>query len=424
MRVGLMTWGTEGDIRPFFALAATLRQRGHDVQLAYVNVEGRDLAHLGTAVGVDSQSVCAGYFRAQRERISDHARKNFRIANPIKQLDRILADTLDPVVDEMFTVGRQLAARSDLVITHFLAHPVVSAAEAEQRPFACLAFAPVFPTRHHPPMGAPRLGRLLNPALWWVANRAMDSILAARVNHLRQREGLSVEPDVSAQLLRNARLLLLAVSPILWPRPDDWDARIEQCGFLELREAGSAGELEAPLRNFLDAGAAPAFFSLGSMANLEEARAAAAVRAMVEATTRLGVRAVVQAPAAALVEAPQRDDVYYLSRAPHALLFPRCSVIVHHGGAGTTHAALRAGRPSIIVPHIGDQFFWADTLKRHGVASAPLRAHTLDAKRLESRLRDVLSRPDMITRAEALGARLREEQGATLACTHIERLEP
>jgi sterol 3beta-glucosyltransferase len=422
VRVGLQTWGTEGDIRPFFALAHALKERGHDVHLVYSNVEGRDMASLGRAAGIEAQDVGGDVFRRNRGRIAARARENFRIGNPVKQLNRIFEDTLDPIADEMYEAGRQLAARSQLVVAHFLAHPVISAAEVAARPYVCLAFAPVFPTRHHPPMGAPRLGPLLNPFLWWVAGRAMDSILAPRVNPLRERVGLPTARDVSAQLLRRARLSLLAMSPQLLPRPADWDERIQLCGFLSLDEDGRDGALEPQLLRFLDSGPPPAFFSLGSMANLDEERAAAAVHAMVEATSRLGTRAVVQLPEAALAKARHAANIHYLSRAPHALLFPRCSVLLHHGGAGTTHAALRAGRPSIVIPHIADQFFWADTLQRLGVGAAPLRATALDARGLESRMRDVLSNPDRVARAEALAAKLREERGAQRACECIEQL--
>lgn len=416
----MQTWGSEGDIRPFFALGEALARRGHEVRLLYTNVDGRDLSSLGGSFRADD--LCGAYFRDHRAQITARARENFRIRSPIRQLDRILEDALDPVAEEMLDAGRQLCASSDLVVTHFLAHPAVTAAEAESRPYACLAFSPVYPTRHHPPMGAPRLGPLLNPALWWVAGRAMSSVLAARVNRLRERAKLPSVRDVSGEVVARARLSLLAMSPALLARPDDWDARIQLCGVITLREAPHAdAPLDASLRSFLEAGPPPAFFSLGSMANLEDERAAASVQAMVSATANVGIRAVVQAPPPVLAAAPRADHVHYVARAPHALLFPRCSLVVHHGGAGTTHAALRAGRPSVIVPHIGDQFYWADLLCRRGVAAPPLPAPSLDAPRLEKRLRAVLATPEMTTRAEALGRALAEEDGAELACDLLEK---
>ena len=423
MRIGLQTWGTEGDIRPFFALADALKRRGHEVKLVYTNVEGRDLSALGRASDIASQSLSSDYFRKHQEHISARARENFRIGNPIKQLHRIFEDTLDPVVDEMFDAGRALSAWSELTVVHFMAHPAVSAADAEARPYACLALAPVYPTRHRPPMGAPQLGALLNRALWWVAGRAMHSILATRVNGLRQRAGLPAATDVSAQLLAGSRLSLLAMSPALYPRPKDWDARLQLCGFLALHEQGQAGTLDPSLTQFLGAGAPPAFFSIGSMANLDHERAAASVRAMVTAALRLGIRAIVQAPEPVLEKAERAENIFYLSRAPHAVLFPQCSVIVHHGGAGTTHSTLLAGRPSVVVPHIADQFFWGQLLQQKGVAAAPLRATALNADRLAARIRTVLATPDMATRAAALALALRDEQSGSLACDYLEKLD-
>ena len=130
MRIGLQTWGTEGDLRPFFALAGALSARGHEVRLVTTNVEGRSLSALGQGAHVDEERVGAEYFREARTRIADGARENFRVKNPVKQLERILVDALDPVADAMFDAGRDLAEWADALVVHSMAHPAVSAAEA------------------------------------------------------------------------------------------------------------------------------------------------------------------------------------------------------------------------------------------------------------------------------------------------------
>jgi sterol 3beta-glucosyltransferase len=419
MRVGLQSWGTEGDIRPFFALARALEQRGHEVRLLYTNVEGRDLSELGRGLGGAVTHVGAAYLQAQRERLDAQASENLRIRNPITQLERIFAQTMDPVADEMFQASRELAAWADLAVLHFLAHPAATAAEEKGRPFAWVAFAPVHPTRTHPPIGAPRLGAWGNAALWSLADRAMESILARRVNAVRATAGLPPVRRVVRALRERACGALLAISPAIYPRPADFPDRLELCGFLELPH--DPGALEPELRDFLDAGPPPAFFTLGSMGALLEEHAEHAALAMSQAAARLQLRTIVQVPPAVAARLQPAEHTIVLSRADHARVFPRCAVIVHHGGAGTTHAALRAGRPSVVVPHLADQFFWADLLHRRGVAAPPLRRSALTPARLEARLAEILRQPAFTTTAETLAASLTAEPGPAKACELLER---
>jgi sterol 3beta-glucosyltransferase/vancomycin aglycone glucosyltransferase len=318
----------------------------------------------------------------------------------------------------MFDAGRDLAEWADALVVHSMAHPAVSAAEAAAKPFACVAFAPLFPTRDYPPMGAPRLGRLFHPLLWWVAAKAMDGVLGARVAVVRERAGLPPVKNVSTAVTERACAGLLAMSPALLPRPADFDEKIAVTGFWELHEGGTTSTVEEGLAAFLGAGDAPLFFTLGSMANLEPDRALEAAHAAIRAARALGMRAVVQLPE--VEKLPPADDVFVTVRAPHAAVFPRCAVVVHHGGAGTTHAALRAGRPEVVVPHIADQFFWADLLYRRGVAPKPLPARTLDESGLTARVREA-RRPELQERAERLAREVERELGVESACAHVER---
>lgn len=418
MRLALASWGTEGDIRPFFALAAALTARGHEVRLAYVNVDGTDLSDLARATGVAAEPVAAPYFAAHREAIATRARTTLGRANPLAQLRMILEDTLDPVADELAAAAGALASWSEAAVVHLMAHPAATAVELAGRPLAVVAFAPMFATSWRPPIGAPDLGRWLNPGLWAIARRAMDGLLGPRVNSVRARLGAPPITGVSSALLARARLALLAMSPALLVRPADWPATIAVTG--ELAVAGEAGPLPAALSAFLDGGAPPIYVTLGSMGTLHPDRARQVADAALAATAALGQRAIVQVPAEVAAALPAADHAAIVTRAPHAAVFPRCSAIVHHGGAGTTHAALRAGKPSVVLPLIADQPFWAGELHRRGVAARPLSATAVTARRLEKRLRSALE-PAVVTRAGALGAAVAAEDGAAAAVVAVER---
>jgi UDP:flavonoid glycosyltransferase YjiC (YdhE family) len=109
-------------------------------------------------------------------------------------------------------------------------------------------------------------------------------------------------------------------------------------------------------------------------------------------------------------EGPQNENIFFLRHAPHDWLFPRMSAAVHHGGAGTTAAAVRAGIPSVIVPFYGDQPFWARCLNRRGVAPPAVERKTMTADTLASALA-ATQHPVMIQKAMVLGSAVRAEDG-------------
>jgi sterol 3beta-glucosyltransferase len=136
---------------------------------------------------------------------------------------------------------------------------------------------------------------------------------------------------------------------------------------------------------------------------------------LIEAVGQAGCRAIIQADWERLRDVEVPDTVYRLTRAPHSVLMPRCAAAVHHGGAGTTHAAALAGIPSAVVAFIADQLFWAERLRQAGIGAKPLRRVDLTAKKLARELRWLLDTPGAARRAEEVGRLLREEDGVARA---------
>ena len=114
------------------------------------------------------------------------------------------------------------------------------------------------------------------------------------------------------------------------------------------------------------------------------------------------------------------ENVLNFESAPHGWLFPRCSVIVHHGGAGTTAAGLRSGRPNVVVPFAGDQPFWGKRVAALGAGPRPLPVKKLDAGSLSAALERAISDPSIQQRAAKVGERIRAEDGVGEAVRLIE----
>ncbi len=420
MRVGLITWGTEGDVRPFFSLARALSQRGHRVEMEYVNVEGRTFEALARACGVEATPFAGEYFRANREALHRASAASLERASPPEQFEMILRDLMDPIADEMLSRALAIASRSDVVVGHVLAHPVATATAKADVPYAAVALQPVFRSKHYPPAGASNGGRLFNPLLWkladWIMRRVLDPRIAA------QRSALGLPPErFDASRASPSRRVLLAVSPSLFARPDDWNEHIVSTGFLSMPPGGVADAPSDALSRFLDAGP-PVFASFGSMFSLSDELARAAVEIFIEAAKLAKTRLLVQCSAAVSAGIDAGEDVHFIERAHHADLFPRCALIVHHGGAGTTQSALAAGRASVVVPHAADQFYWGDALYARGVASKPLKRTKLKAKALAERIRWALDRPALTARAEEVAKTLALEDGPAHTAIEIERM--
>jgi sterol 3beta-glucosyltransferase len=219
-------------------------------------------------------------------------------------------------------------------------------------------------------------------------------------------------------------LTLHLYSAVLQPRPQDWPAHHVITGFMALDKETRAriGEQAPPagLQQWLDAGPPPVFLGFGSMPVGDPARMLALVE---EVARTLDVRCLVGAAwsgiGASGISASDTSGarVFVAAGFDHDTILPRCAAAVHHGGAGTTHAAVRAGLPSVVCHFLVDQPYWGRRLIAHGIG-ARLSFHTLHAEQLIAALRPLLA-PKVKARAEALGAAVRAEDGVAAGLHHL-----
>jgi UDP:flavonoid glycosyltransferase YjiC (YdhE family) len=148
---------------------------------------------------------------------------------------------------------------------------------------------------------------------------------------------------------------------------------------------------------------------------------AGTTRVVVEALERAGARGVLLSGWGGLETRALPPTVLALDFAPHVWLYPRAAAVVHHGGAGTTASALRAGMPSVVVPFAFDQPFWAERLRRLGAGPAPVPERGLTATRLAEAIRCAVEDPRMRNATRSLGERIRAEDGVGAAVREVER---
>ncbi|WP_431856187.1 glycosyltransferase [Azospirillum sp.] len=414
MRVSIITYGSQGDVRPLVALGAGLVRAGHSV----VFPADREFRPLIERHGLEHRPL-SGDVRAVTQ--GDAASTLFRRGvNPV-QLTRALVRMAQDYGEAWTREYLEASRGCDLLVTAGLCfYTGIGIAESLGIPWAGVGLQPMGPTRAFPPplMKPPaiRLPGVVNVALHLALMQVIWQGFRPSINRAR-RSVLGLPPMPLAgpgpRMMREEPPLLYAHSPQVLPKPADWPAFCQVTGFWFLDE-GAGWEPPVSLRRFLDDGPPPVYVGFGSMGGYDPAATTALV---LEA---LGDRrAVLSAGWGGLDATALPPTVYGLEAAPHDWLFPRMAAVVHHGGAGTTAAALRAGVPGFVVPFLGDQPFWGARVHALGVGPAPLSRAELTPSRLAAALA-LMDDPDMRARAVDLGARIQAEDGVATAVRILE----
>ncbi|MFF4222257.1 glycosyltransferase [Streptomyces abikoensis] len=401
MRILIAAAGSRGDVAPYTGLGAELRRAGHDVTLAATDA----YAHLVRAAGLEFRGLPAD----TRGRGAGTGRRDLMrtAAAFVTELGRGFADAVGDDTDLLL-----LSATTAPLGWHLT--------EATGTPSLGVYLQPTAPTGDFPPAvtGTRSLGRLGNRAAGRFALRMVDRLYEQAAGELRDRLQL---PPLSPSAMRRRQEqadwpVLHGFSTALVPRPADWRPGLKVVGTWWPHHE-PAEPLPTELEDFLDAGSPPVLIGFGSMASGDGERLSEiAVRAL----RRAGLRGILQSGSAGL--AADGDDVLTIGDVPHAPLFPRLAAVVHHAGAGTSAAALRAGVPAVTVPVTGDQPFWAGRLAALGAATGPIPFPSLTAERLADALSRVTNE-GAYARAAASAARLMgSEDGAGEALKAIEEL--
>jgi vancomycin aglycone glucosyltransferase len=387
MKIVLAAAGSRGDISPLLVLGSALLARGHEtVFCAAPNfqnwVESQGLPFR--PCGRDLQAMLAD-------------RADVLLARPLRLLREAMA-----LIREEFTaymdVLQPAAQGADLVVgtaAHLAAH---SAAESAKTRFRCVVYCPLlFPSGEHPPAFVPfrRLPRTLNSPLWILSSFLMDAALKPTVNRRRRDMGLRPVSDLWRHCLGERPIL--AADPALAPLPADVADHVNQTGALLFNDPAP---LDPELESFLSAGPPPVYIGFGSMTDKNPGETSRMLRQAVRAS---GVRALISAGWAGF-QTDADPFVRTIGEVSHARLFPSLAAVVHHGGAGTTATAARAGVPQIIIPHLLDQHYWARRVRDLGLGPPSIPRKRLNEKSLAAALRRCVEDAAFSARAKEFAA--------------------
>lgn len=407
-QLAIIASGSRGDVQPYIALGAGLKAIGHKVTVlsnenfeALVREAGLEFASTGPNVQEVLQS---DEWRGKAEN------RNFL---------KILADGQEYMKDIAATQAKhlpQLLEGHDLVIGGVAALTGgLTVADMLSIPFVQAYVFPFTPTQEFssPLVPGLPLGRLFNRPSFHITHQMFWQIFKQNDNVTRRVLGLTKGSfwGPFRMLSRRSEPVIYGYSRYVLPRPNDWQSNYHVTGYWFLDEPH---EWEPPsdLARFLEAGDLPVYIGFGSMGSDNPEKTAEIIT---EALALSGQRGILASGWGGLNASKLPDNVYLVSSIPHAWLFPRVAAVVHHGGAGTTAAGLRAGVPSILIPHGGDQAFWAKRLTDLGVAPPAIPRKRLNAKNLANAIRITIENSTMREQAQHLGQSVKNEAGISHA---------
>jgi vancomycin aglycone glucosyltransferase len=403
LRVVLTSIGSRGDIQPIVAIAQALVRRGHRAVVA----APPDFAEWVSGLGLEFEPLgmdVNAFMQQHRETLGANILGFFKLTR------RMFDEHLPAQMDALMALCRD----ADALVFAAGSATAPSAAEKLGIPVTGILFTTtVLPSAKHAPVVIPwrTAPRWMNRLLWRLSDPTWNVLLRKGVNEARTRHGLQPVRDVITHLYDDAGFVL-AVDPGIMPPDPEWAARIPHVGFLFIEPPEQ--RLEPALDAWLAEGEPPVYVGFGSMMGGGPERMQ---RVVIDAIGSLGRRALVSRGWAKL-GADLPPGWRAVGETAHALLFPRCACVVHHGGSGTTAAALRAGVPQVLVPLILDQYHHAQLLYEQGLTPKPVAMERITAPQLAAAIGEALAIPE--EKREAVAVRLRASRGADAIVDRIE----
>jgi len=401
MQVLLSSIGSRGDVQPIVALGLELQALGHRARLCVAPNFKEWIESYGlecTPIGPDLKKMTGGIV-------------------PGKPVLPFSPEQLQQLAEQMvrgqFQVIAEAARDCDLIVAAgALQIATRSIADVQNIPYVFAAYCPaVLPSSKYPPPKmdghySHSLSETENEQLWKEDEESFNQRFGAVLNEERTKLGL--DPVTSVQRHMFTDRPWLAADPALAPAFPAAGMEVVQTGAWMISEETPLPE---EIEEFLAAGAPPIYLGFGSMRASDQTG-----RVLLEAARTLGLRSILSQGWAGLTP-DDGTDCLSIGDVNHAKLFPRMAAIVHHGGAGTTQTAARAGTPQVIIPHNYDQFYWAHRVQESGVGvSGPLR-DDITVDNLVQALREAL-RPELKTHAHELAGRM-ELHGARIAAERL-----
>jgi len=419
MNIKILAIGGRGDVQPLVVLGEELSLRGYHVSVA-THVEFEDVVRSGRLeylnISTSIKELFLGrYGKGTYSTESNYFRSWF---NFYKMFGEVLyqsaSDSYDACKD------------GDLII--YSPPCLYFAPQLEEKlkiPSVPVFFQPFHPTGEFPHYISPlqvNFSSTLNLLIHYLADYMMWIPYLPVINRFRkERLGL---PSISVfnRYIQNWRkdqkLFIYAFSEYVLKKPSDWPENAHVTGYF-FRQRDESGLDDKELEEFINSGEKPVFVGFSSTVVHEAEKIANILK---NAFSRLNSRVVLVTGWGGMQDIDFPENIFKIPYVPYDRLFPHMSLLIHHGGAGSTASALRSGVPSLVIPFAADQYFWAKRVERTGAGPAPLPARELTSDRLYRSVKEVLESEKYYSRAEEIARNIKRENGIGNAADLIEEL--
>ncbi len=367
MKITLAPVGSLGDVRPLIALGIELRNRGDTITICAPPNFEKMISNYGFVfypVGEDIQAAI--------QKIGTEL-----MGKPIRAL-KVIMKYWREMISAQYAGIFTAAKGSDLLVGAGVQFMGSAVAEALEIPYIFVCHVPqMFESGHHPPPIIPwqNLPIFINQALWSGFKMLLMNTLCKTINNCRRKVGVKRLENAKCW---GAKKEILAMDKELGPLPLDVHTSYLQTGYWNLVEEGELGH---ELDKFIKSGDTPIYIGFGSMTDPSPEKTSCIIK---ESLALLNIRAVISKGWAGLCKDLKSDTVFLTDPVPHVNLFPRMKAIIHHGGAGTSWSASRAGVPQVLVPHGMDQYYWANRIYKLKLGPHPINRSNLTGNNLAS----------------------------------------
>lgn len=408
MKITILTFGSRGDVQPFVPLSLRLMEHGHSVKLAApLRFKGFIEAHKVNFVSLAGDP-------------EDLSRRMNNAGYDFLRLFRELINHAMEVGAEVWRQTKEACSDADLIVHTFInAVGPHTIARDKNIPDIHIQTFPMFtPTGDYPNVAMPyelppSLNRFTHRVsamiAWWTARMGFERV--------RLRAGLPQRKlywPFRSDSNRPRTPILCAWSPTILPASQDWPPNVHVTGYFFFPQDESYQPPPA-LLSFLERGDPPVCITFGSMVNREKEKID---RIMRESLRQTEYRGIILSGWSG-IDNRSSNDVLYMEAAPHHWLLPRCKMVIHHGGAGTTAAGLQAGIPNIVLPFMADQPFWGKRVYSIGAGPKPILIKNLSVEKLRRVIAEAEG-ASICERAQAIGRQIRTEDGVLEAVRRME----
>ncbi|MDR2501071.1 MAG: glycosyltransferase [Treponema sp.] len=406
MNILLVNRGSQGDIYPYLALAQALQNRGHQVTYSAPRIFEKEVRETGIPYTLQAFDNIPGMLEGEPD---------------TKNLLQWTARVIDSQFEELIP----LLERHDILVAGNTEFAAPSIAEYCGKPLVRTSFGPFLPGNTVPPPVFPLVKPhpLIRPALlWFLLNRGLNLLVLKPLNRGRKTLGMPPIKDQGRHAPENADNFLL-YSRYLGNTDPSWNQKYQWNigGYCFNDSFPYDKQFQEELAAFCKKDRRPTlFFTLGSCNSVQRDQFA---RWLFNICRRHNYKLVVGCGWWKVgTHLHNEENLFLMHKAvPHVQVFPLVDAVIHHGGAGTTHSAARAGKPQMLVPLLLDQFYWGQRVKDLGIGPGSVKMRRLSEAKLEEKTLDLMNNGRYKIQAHALAEQIRSERGLEAACCHIEK---